>query len=786
MNTVIKKMFRDVRIFKGRTLLTLCGILIGITAVGSVISAYAILDREMKKNFMDTNPSSVVLNVSNLDEKAVNLINQKYSNIDAELRKTVIARISREDGTFGTIHVTAVQDFNKLKLDTFTLEKGQFPASSNEMAIERDSLKILKNVKTGVNENVQILLPGGKEGTIRLSGKVHAPGLAPASMENYSYGFVKLEMLKDLGYKGWFDEIHLVNYDNRLDWNEMKVFSRDIKKLLSDNGYIVNTIEVPEPGMHPHHDQLQSLIFLLQAFTIVALIAACLIIINLLNFIMSRQKKQIAIMKALGASRKNIALPYFVYVLIISAGALIVSIPFAMLIGNGYSSFAAGILNFKISSYSVPYWVFLIQAIVGIAIPIVSSAYPIYKTCSISVRDGLSEKADVGLSIKTKLFSNMKNLKIVMPVNNLLRKRTRTILAVLALTTGGILFMTSLNIIASINKTVDQSSKDLSWDYSISLSGKYPEETLKNTISSVKGLKNYEIWNGSIGTFKKKDGTSSAYYTIKIIPEGTNMLGYLKNTNIKSNENKIIINNALADEEEWIKQGAAASLSVNGKSQAFEIDSIVNELPPFPAIYIYQSTYEKLFGMPMKQMVIASADTMDVALQRQITKDIEKAFEKSAISISENLNVYALRKAFADHLTIVVTFLLAVSLLAVVVGGLSISSAVGISISERKREIGVMRAVGVNINQITRMALIEVSLMGIAGWLLGVLVSYPISILLGNYFGQIFLHTGLQNTLSLQGIVYWFAVSVGVSLLAGLFPSRKASGSPLHDLLSYE
>ena len=130
--------------------------LIGIAAVGAVLSAYSILTREMNRNFMDTNPAAIVFKVGNLDAKAIKLIKQTYGDMDIEIRKTILARVGKGDGTFGTIYLRAVMDFENQKVDTFTLEKGRFPVYASQMVLERDCLKILKNLEKGVGESILI------------------------------------------------------------------------------------------------------------------------------------------------------------------------------------------------------------------------------------------------------------------------------------------------------------------------------------------------------------------------------------------------------------------------------------------------------------------------------------------------------------------------------------------------------------------------------------------------------------------------------------------------------
>jgi len=793
MKTGFKKMYREILLYKGRTLLTLVGVLIAITAVGAVLSSYAILNREMNRNFMDTNPASIVLNVENLDDKAALLLKQSNEGVDMELRKTLQARISRDDGTYGTIFLRAIQDFEKQKVDMFTLEKGSFPINPSQMAIERDCLKILKNIKEGAGESVSIKLPGGLEKEMQLSGRVHAPGLAPASMENYSYGFLSLEGLKSLGYKGWYDEIRIVSYDNRFDRVKMKIMSQSINKTLVENGYIVSRVEVPVPGKHPHADQLNSLLFLLQAFTVISLLAACMIIINLISFIMSRQAKQIAIMKAVGASTYDIAMPYLFYVFIISIAALLISFPMSIAMGNGYSNFAAGILNFKISSYYVPYWVFVIQGMVGIFMTLASTAYPIYKSCTKSVKDGLFEKVGGQAAAQSKGIYFRKILAftdsiILIPINNLLRKKTRTILAVLALLTGGVLFMTSQNIIASIDKTVDDSAKDFRWDYNIKLGGNYPDERLSEVLATIDGLDKYEIWKENSIYLMESDNTNSVNCPVRIIPDNSVMVNMTitENLDIKNGRNVVVVNNGLTKDEEWIKPGMTIKAKINGKTSDVVISEIVNEVPALPTVYMNINTFERLFGGKSGQMILASANTRDINVQRKITKAIEAKFKSAGIELAENWNIYVLRKAFADHLLLIVTLLTAISMLAIVVGGISIGSAIGISIAERKREMGVLRAVGVNGRQMVSMVLTEVFIMGILSWIIGVTLSYPVSKWVGNYFGQIFLGTNLQNTLSFDGLMQWFVISATVSMIAGFIPAWKIASAPLREILAYE
>lgn len=785
MNLTFKKAIRDIKIYKGRTVLMLLGILIGIAATGAVLSSYAILLREMDRNFMDTNPASMVFTMTNADEKAMSIIKAQYPDTDTEMRKTLQARISRGDGTFGTIYLTAIQDFGKQKIDTFALEKGSYPNVDNRIVLERDDLKILKTLTSGIGESITLQLPGCPEQTVDISGIVHAPGLAPASMENFSYGFVTMSFLHRLGYQGTFDELLLVSYDNRMEQTKMKLLAADVKSLLTENGYDVTRMDVPEPGKHPHADQLSSLLFLLQAFAAISLLAASLIIINLMNFVISRQARQIAIMKAVGGKTRMIAGPYFAYILILSLGAILLSFPAANAISRVYTGFAAGILNFDIGSYTVPLWVIITQIGVGLLIPIASAAQPIFKYCRIKIKDGLNEQI---APVKTKkeylkrpLFR--RNVSTALPVSNLLRKKMRTALAILALVAGGVLFMTAQNITASLDNTVNTNMNTIKWDFEIRLDGQAEKEKIIDAASHVRGLNGIELWGADSGFFKTDGEYTSANYLIKVVPDDTKMADI---AGLDAAPNAIVINQAIADEEPWMKLKNEVTLQVGQKETKVFVSHMISELPPYPTIYMSRQTYDRLIGGNTKQIVLAAADTKELSAQRPIMIDTETAFKAAGIEISENMNVFLLRKVFIDHLKVIINFLSAMAMLSVAVGGLSISSTIGINISERKHEIGVLRAIGANTRRVYRIILSEVLLMGIAGWTAGIILSIPTSIFVGNYFGNIFLQTNLNNVLSLSGSLIWLLISIVIALAAGFIPARKAARSSLREMLSYE
>ena len=129
--------------------------------------------------------------------------------------------------------------------------------------------------------------------------------------------------------------------------------------------------------------------------------------------------------------------------------------------------------------------------------------------------------------------------------------------------------------------------------------------------------------------------------------------------------------------------------------------------------------------------------------------------------------------------------LAAIGLISLIVSAIGIANTMMTGILERKREIGVMKVIGVSIRSIRTLFLMESAFIGMTGGLLGVVLSHIFGYLLVSGGGEMNLlglyfsaGTRLQMPLWLDaGAV---AVAVLVGMAAGIFPARRATAmSPL-------
>lgn len=190
------------------------------------------------------------------------------------------------------------------------------------------------------------------------------------------------------------------------------------------------------------------------------------------------------------------------------------------------------------------------------------------------------------------------------------------------------------------------------------------------------------------------------------------------------------------------------------------------------------AVYQHFWGdHSLNRLALKAAPEADLdALRRDLTRQ----FVPRGALIYDNEMVAAAFMARFDSITTVSRMLTSLLLIIVVAG---LASALFVAVLDRRRELGMLRAVGMTRGQVTRSVLIEALLLIGVGLLVGV----PWGVL-ASTFNTVVLHKmlGIQFGVNLMdiGIVLAFAVSVGA--VAAYFPSRQAARTDVLSAMRYE
>jgi len=117
------------------------------------------------------------------------------------------------------------------------------------------------------------------------------------------------------------------------------------------------------------------------------------------------------------------------------------------------------------------------------------------------------------------------------------------------------------------------------------------------------------------------------------------------------------------------------------------------------------------------------------------------------------------------------------ALIAVVIGALGIVNTLGIGISERVREIAILRAHGMTVGQVQAMVVAEAAIMGAIAGVLAIITGLAVAYALVNGGASADLGGGFRVPWGL--LVAVILVGTGIAALAGLYPARVAAAMPI-------
>jgi putative ABC transport system permease protein len=785
------KALRDLWVNKARTILVVLAIAIGVFGVGTILTAYSILTREMDRNYMDTNPASAILSVEGIDDDLVQTIQDRPEIADAEARRKVLARYQMGPNEWISIYLFVVDDFDDLRVNIFYPERGGWNPGTDEILMERSGLPLIEQ---DVGDEIVIKTAAGTAQTLTITGIVHDPGRAPAWMEGFVYGYISSDGLARLGEEADLNQLRVVVAENASDQAAVRRTAESLRDWLTSNGFSVQRVEVPAPGEHPHNDQMMTLLFLLETFGILALALSGILVATMISALMGQQLRQIGVMKTVGARRRQIAGIYLATVMFLGVMALIIGIPAGVWAGRAYADYAAATLNFEIASYGVGSWVYLVQIVAAVLIPVIGAAFPISKGSRITVREAIRDAGVSQTTIGTRridaLLGRVQGLgrTLLLALRNTFRRQGRLVLTLLVLAAGGAVFMVALNVGASWNKTIDAQFAARRYDLEIRLKQFYAVEQLETVLSDVPGVVKVETWAESSVSILSADSAGDPFRMLALPPD-TSMVAFplVEGRWLRPDErNAVVVNHMLVDHEPSLKVGNDVLIELNGQDTTWRVVGVVRQAGPKFA-YVNQDGFVALTGLEGRtNHVRVVTDDHDPAGQAVVLQSIEARLANAGVVVVAANTTESGRQVFVDHLFIIVTFLMLMAALVAAVGGLGLMSTMSLNILERRRELGVMRAVGATSMKVLQVVLGEGMFIGLLSWALAIILSLPLTALVANVSGQIFIEAPLELAYSPSGVGLWLGLVVVLAAIASSLPALKAAEMPVHEVLASE
>lgn len=177
------------------------------------------------------------------------------------------------------------------------------------------------------------------------------------------------------------------------------------------------------------------------------------------------------------------------------------------------------------------------------------------------------------------------------------------------------------------------------------------------------------------------------------------------------------------------------------------------------AINIYPKDFET------KQNVI---DILD-----KYNEDIKKIDDEKVISYTDYVGT--LMSSVTDIINVISYVLIAFVAISLVVSSIMIGVITYISVLERKKEIGILRAIGASKKNISQVFNAETFIIGLLAGVLGIVITLLLLVPGNAIIHEIAGNTSVSAVLPTAGAIILIILSVLLTLLGGLIPSKKAA-----------
>ncbi len=788
MNVRLKKALNDLFVNPGRTLLVVCALIIGLWGIGSILVSYFILKNDLNENYLRTSPYHIALTSNDFAKLDLAAFRQRPEIESAEFRDFSYQRVEVFLDQWLPLWLFGVEDFGKFDLARIYPEKGASVPPKGTILIERNG-QLVSSLRIGTLAQVRV---AGKQLQVPVSGIVFDPAQAPATQDAFIYAYTDKATYSAITGEPANHRL-ILRLKHAADKPEIEAAARNIVDGLRRQGIVINGIKIPKPNQHPHQFQLNTLLSFQGGIGLLAFLMGAVLVSQLINAILAQQVRQIGVLKAIGATRRQLLGIYLLMVLLLGAMASVVAIPLAVASGFGFAGFVAKMLNFNILTRTLPFLLYAGLIGCGLLLPILFALPALLKGSRIPVRLALS---DYGLGTDAaqpvNAAGNTLPFRTRLALRNVLRRKNRLVATVATIALGVAIFNAGFNVRQSLLDFLEASKVALQYDVQLVLKKSTPRKQALAPFSGLDNVQHIETWNGGRGRLESSVVSTGRGIGIVALPRDTALI----RMNViqgrwlqRSSELEIVMNQMAADDfGEPVEVGKQYLIDLNGRPAQVRLVGIIKEFD-VAKIYIDKAQYDE-YANPehLANSLMFVARDRHYEQQVKLKRDIERRLAKTNLNVFYVMSQSERAKIIYDHLNIILTLFTLLSTLVLVVGALGMAAATSTNILERTREIGVMRAIGATPKIVYRLFEVEGAIVSMAGIILGLLLSLPISFYAAKFFGTLILghNVSLQFAFSHIGLATTLAITLIFGWLASRIPARKAVSISNREALFYE
>lgn len=802
MSVLWHKVWADLWSHKTRTLLAMLSIASGVFAVGAIFGLIDQLLTGMDAAHRAVAPShfSIFLR-GTVDQAGVEALRDTTGVADIDPVNQIGVRYKHAgDAQWSQGNLVVRPDYAAQTYDVLTLTEGEWPRDP-ELGLERLSAQYFD---FGLGETVTLDL-GDEEKTYTLRGLVRHPFVQPPAFGGVAHFFADSETLADFGIpEGRFNQL-LVRVAEPYSREKAEDVAGELRSRLGRQGVGVAVTIYQDPERHWGRVFVEGSLIVLQVMAAVSLLLSVALVLNTLTALLTQQTDQIGVLKAIGGRRRDILKVYLAGVLVYGLAALVLALPLGSVTAFYGTQAFLGLFNIDYATFQFSTRAVLLQTVAAILAPLLAALIPVLRGAALSVREAIATYGLGGDFGATRFDRAVEAFSArflptayAAALGNLFRRKARLALTVLVLTTAGLTFLVVMTLLSSVLLTIDNDGARRRYDIQIGFSAAQRANQVTDLLRD-NGASAAELWLSANATILREgerlEDSAGLGVQLTGLPVPSDFYQPLLTGGrwlAPGDERVVVISQATAEKNRLaigdtltLDLGAAGSAAweIVGTYQVIFGGGFTTEsfFAPLPAVEAATNrTGEGTLALirmdaPTEAQAVAAADRLKEALEDDGRK---VDLYTSTVKLAER--TYTLNQFGAVLYT-----LLGLASLMASVGLIGLTGALSLSVMERTREIGVLRAIGARSPTIAGLFVMESVLQSVLSGLLATPLAFALAQPLARQLGQTMLDVNLDYAFNWAAVAAWLAVTVVIGVVAALGPARSAARLSVRESLAY-
>jgi len=805
LSASLRKSLADVTRRKGRTLLVVLGIFIGVfglTAINitqdQLFAAFA-----FSVGSQATQPDLIV-DVDRLDPQLVPAL-LAVPNVKQVQEETTLStqwHVSRAPGHVD-LTIISYPDLQHIPLTPFELTSGRSPGAGEivmeygDLAIQPFTIGDLVTVDTA-------------QGTARLRvvGLARTPGVNPATTDS-ARGYMREDALQslpaftDVATAPPLGPLRLSHIAVKVtSITQVNMTAHALGTLLQAHRVTVLGVSFPEP-ITAQLRQIDGIFTLLRILALLAVVMSGVLLLNTVTTLMAEQTAIIGTMKAIGGTRGTILRGYLrsvgIYSLLATAPGLVLGI----LGGALLASSLARAIPLALGPLTVTPGIIALSLALGFGVPLCASLWPIWNGTRITVRAALAAygiNKGEGASSLARLGQHLTWISQTtwLGLRSLFRKRASAALTLLMLTVAGTSFLVVQTAAASVNETIGSTWANIHADVEVYADESYSQARAQvGTLPNVRRMERFGIagaqtpW-GKLGLWGFEPRTQLYHYQLTsgrwLREDDTNVVllsdTVAAQTGLHPGSRLVVTSLGGNRSLTWTVIGTL-------KEAVDSLGQIGTAVVPVTTLYQFEGTPAATSVDFANKLLIQAKDRTPAGVS-QLADQIDAIGTNLVLSGSVARGaglgpVFLVQDEALRHqreFYILYALLYAVALLTGAAGILGLASTLTASVVERQREIGLVRAMGAGGWRVAQIFWVEGLALGGIAWCLGALLGLPLASAFLQFFSRLVIP--IDFVVDPLAFLVMLTAMLLIVTLASVVPARRASRLRIADLLRYE